>query len=90
MPREYSNHEYMHFIYGFRNGNVPAAMREYQQRFPQRRIPPRPVFVRIHQQLGDTGSVRGISQENQFYVSVSRNRNRCQRISNNPKESIII
>ena len=53
----FSHVEYcdMHFVYGFCDGNAPAAVVGYQRRFPDRRIPSRRVFTRIHQTLRDTG-----------------------------------
>ena len=50
----------MHFVYGFCNGNARAAVEEYQRRFPDRRIPSRRVFTRIHQTLHDTGCLPGV------------------------------
>ena len=51
MPFVFFHVEYcdMHFVYGFCNGNARAAVEEYQRRFPDRRIPSRSVFMRIHQ-----------------------------------------
>ena len=56
MPLVFSHVEYydMHFVYGFCNDNARAAVEEYQRRFPDRRIPSRSVFTRIHQTLRDT------------------------------------
>ena len=53
MPFVFSHVEYcdMHFVYGFCDGNERAALEEYQRRFPDRRIPSRGVFTRIHQTL---------------------------------------
>jgi len=50
MPFVFSYVEYcdMHFVYGFCNGNARAAVEEYQRHFPDRRIPSRGVFTRIH------------------------------------------
>ncbi|EZA50773.1 hypothetical protein X777_10823 [Ooceraea biroi] len=31
----------IHFVYGFCDGNARAAVREYQRRFPNRRVPDR-------------------------------------------------
>ena len=45
----------MHFVYGFCNGNARAAVEEYRRRFPDRRIPSRGVFTRIHQTMRETG-----------------------------------
>ena len=51
----------MHFVYGFCNGNSRAAVAEYQRRFPDRRIPSRRVFTRIHQTLRDSGCFPSVS-----------------------------
>ena len=50
MPFVFSYVEYcdMHFVYGFCNGNARADVEEYQRHFPDRRIPSRGVFTRIH------------------------------------------
>lgn len=48
----------IHFIYGFCNGNSVAAVREYQTRFPQRRIPDHRIFTRAHRNLVERGSFR--------------------------------
>ncbi|EZA56920.1 hypothetical protein X777_15925 [Ooceraea biroi] len=43
IPKVFSNEEYtdIHFVYGFCDGNARAAVREYQRRFPNRRVPDR-------------------------------------------------
>jgi len=41
-------------------GNARDADQEYQWRFPDRRIPPRSVFKRIHKTLRDTGSLPNV------------------------------
>jgi len=66
MPFVFSHVEYcdMHFVYGFCDGNACAAV-EYQRRFPNRRIPSRSVFTRIHQTLRDTGSFRSVSVQSE-------------------------
>ena len=38
---------------------------EYQRRFPDRRIPSRSVFTRIHQTLRDTGSLPSVSVQSE-------------------------
>ena len=50
MPFVFSHVEYcdMHFVYGFCDCNARAAVDEYQRRFPDRKIPFRGVFSRIH------------------------------------------
>ena len=49
MPFTFSVAEYadMIYVYGFCDGNSVQAVAEYQQRFPNRRIPTRRVFSRI-------------------------------------------
>jgi len=63
MPFVFSHVEYcdMHFVYGFCDGKARAAVEEYKRRFPDRRIPSRSVFTRIHQSLRDTGSHPSVS-----------------------------
>jgi len=51
----------------FCDGNSFHAVAEYQQRFPNRRIPTRRVFTRVYQSLWDTGlfpEVRIASERN--------------------------
>ena len=68
----FSHVEYcdMHFVYGFCDGNVRAAVEEYQRCFPDRRIPSRSVFTRIHQTLRDTGSLPSVSVQSEREVGV--------------------
>ncbi|KAG8301312.1 hypothetical protein J6590_056782 [Homalodisca vitripennis] len=56
---EFTTREYadMHFIYGFCDGNARAAQREYQARYPDRRLPSHSVFSRLHQRLVEGGTV---------------------------------
>src|SRR5215469_10058926 len=53
MPFVLSHEEYCdtHFVYGFCDGNARAAVDEYRKRFPDRRIPSKGVFSRIHQTM---------------------------------------
>ena len=44
----------------FCDGNSVNAVAEYQQRFPNRRIPTRRVFTRVYQTLQDTGTFPGV------------------------------
>jgi len=66
----FSHVEYcdMRFVYGFCDGNARAAVEEYQRRFPDRRIPSRSVFMRIHQSLHVTGSLPGVSVQSEREV----------------------
>ena len=70
MPFVFSHVEYcdMHFVYGFCDGNARAAVEEYQRRFPDRRVPSRSVFTRIHQTLRDTGSLPSVSVQSEREV----------------------
>jgi len=70
MPFVFSHVEYcdMHFVYGFCDGNARAAVEEYHRRFPNRRIPSRSVFTRIHQTLRDTGSLLSVSVQSEREV----------------------
>ena len=45
------------YVYGFCDGNSVDALAEYQQRFPNRRIPTWRVFIRVYQTLRDTGTL---------------------------------
>ena len=42
------------------DGNSVQAVTEYQQRFPNRRIPIRRVFTGVYQTLRDTGRIPGV------------------------------
>jgi len=57
MPFVFSHVEYcnMHFLYGFCKGDARAAVEKYQRPFPDRRIPSKGVFTRIHQTMRETG-----------------------------------
>ena len=58
----------MHFVYGFCDGNAHAAVEAYQKRFPDRRIPSRSVFTRIHETLRDIGSLPSVSVQSEREV----------------------
>lgn len=53
----YTNGEYAdtHFIYGMCRGNAAAAAEQYRQRYPNRRHPDGPVFIRLHNNLSQFG-----------------------------------
>jgi hypothetical protein len=56
MPFVFSHVEYcdIYFVYGICDGNAGTAVVEYHRRFPDRRIPSRCVFCRIHQTMRET------------------------------------
>jgi len=59
MPHIFPHAEYadMIFVYGFHNGNALGVCREYSLRFPNCRIPDSRVFVRVYNQLHETGAL---------------------------------
>jgi hypothetical protein len=48
----------MHFVYGFCDGNSLAVVREYQNRYPDRKQPYRRVLERVHRNLTETGTLK--------------------------------
>jgi len=62
IPFTFSFEEYadMIYVYGFCDGNSVLAVAEYQQRFPNRRIPNRRVFTGVYQAFQDTGRLPGV------------------------------
>jgi len=73
MP-SYSNTELadMHFIYGLCNGNTRASQREYENRFPHRRVPVPAMFSRIHQALRERDTIRRSLREGVQNVDLER------------------
>ena len=67
MPFVFSHVEYcdMHFVYGLCNSN---AREEYQRRFPDRRIPSKGVFTRIHQTMCETGCLPSVAVQSEREV----------------------
>nr|XP_022905033.1 uncharacterized protein LOC111417086 [Onthophagus taurus] len=49
MPATYPHEEYadMVFVYGYCNGSTTASVREYQRRYPNRRLPDNETFGRV-------------------------------------------
>jgi len=58
MSRFYTNIEYadMMYIYGFCDGNSRAAVNEYRQRYPTRKIPHSALFSKIFHTLRESGT----------------------------------
>jgi len=79
----------MHFVYGFCDGNARAAVQEYQRRFPDRRIPSRSVFTRIHQTSCDTGSLPSVSLQSEREVvrRINTRENILQMVQRSPRLS---
>jgi len=76
----------MHFVYGFCNGNARAAVEEYQRRFPNRRIPSRGVFTRIHQSMGETGCLPSVAvhSEREVVRTINTRENILQMVQRSP------
>lgn len=93
MPLLFSNEEYadIHFIYGVCNGNARLAAREYEHRFPHRRVPHHTVFTRTHRLLRETGAVQQRREVN-YNDGALFNHQRTRRIltlfDNDPSLSI--
>jgi len=79
----------MHFVYGFCDGNARAAVQEYQRHFPNRRIPSRSVFMRIHQTLRDTGSLPSVSLKSERVVvrTINTRENILEMVQRSPRLS---
>jgi len=91
MPFVFSHVEYcdMHFVYGFCDGNERAALEEYQRRFPDRRIPSRSVFFRIHQTLRETGCLPSVAVQSEREVvrTINTRENILQMVQRSPRLS---
>ena len=75
----------MHFVHGFCDGNARAAVEKYQRRFPDRRIPSRSVFTRIHQTLRYIGSLPSVSVQSER--EVVRLTNIPEMVQTSPRQS---
>ena len=91
MPFTFSVAEYadMIYVYGFCDGNSVHAVAEYQQRFPNRRIPTRRVFTRVYQTLRDTGTLPGvpIAAERDVNAGVDEEEGIVQMAQGSPRAS---
>lgn len=77
----------MHFIYGLCNGNARAAQKEYEVRYPDRVIPSRQVFTRVHQRLLETGCVEKHKKEVGPNSDVFAEEDLLARVEENPEVS---
>jgi len=79
----------MIYVYGFSDGNSVHAVAEYQQRFPNRRIPTRRVFTRVYQTLRDTGTLPGvhIAAEHDINKGVDEEKDIVLIVQNSPRVS---
>ena len=79
----------MIYVYGFCDGNSLQAVAEYQQRFPNRRIPTQRVFTRVYQTLRDTGTLPGlrIAAERDVNEGVNEEEGIVQMVQSSPRAS---
>ena len=79
----------MHFVYGFCNGYARAAVEEYQRRFPDRRIPSRGVFTRIHQTMRETGCLPSVAVQSEREVvrTINTRENILEMVQRSPRLS---
>jgi hypothetical protein len=76
----------MHFVYG----NSLASVEEYRRRFPDRRIPSRHVFTRIHKALRDNAFFFpgvSVSSERQGVGTINTRENILATVERNPRLS---
>jgi len=91
VPFVFSHVEYCdkHFVYGFCDDNAPAAVDEYHKRFPERRIPSRGVFSRIHQTMRETGCLPSVAvqSEREMVPLISTRENILEILQRSPRLS---
>lgn len=93
MPNHsYSNLELtdIHFCYGLANGNSREACRLYAGKFPNRRIPCRKVFVNVHRNLRERGTLK-FTEKTGRVVSVGTLNNQervLTAVEENPSTSV--
>jgi len=76
-------------VYGFCDSNSVEALAEYQQCFPNRRIPTRRVFTRVYQTLRDTGTLPGvhIAAERDVNEGINEEEGIVQMVRSSPRAS---
>lgn len=84
--QNFSNQELtdIHFVYGYCNGRAFAAVQEYRRRFPQRRLPGRKVFERVHRNLVENGSFQNLRGQGRPSGDYDLE-NALQQIEDNPQ-----
>ena len=89
MPFTYSVAEFadMIYVYGFCDGNTVQAVAQYQQRFPNSRIPTQRVFTRVYQTLRDTSTLPGvrIATEQDVNVGIDEEEDIVQMVESSPR-----
>ena len=79
----------MHFVYGFCDGNANAAVEEYRRRYPERRIPSRGVFTRVHQTLRDNVCLPSVAvqSEREMVQTLKTRENTLEMVQRSPRLS---
>ena len=92
MPFTFSVAEYADMIYvcGFCDGNSVNAVAEYQQRFPNRKIPTLRVFTGVYQTLRDTGTLLGVRTAAERHVNegVDEEESIVQMVHSSPRANM--
>ena len=80
----------MIYVYGVCDGNSVHALAEYQQHFPNHRIPTRRVFTQVYQTLPDTCIVPGIriAAERDVNEGVDEEEGTVQMVQSSPCASM--
>lgn len=91
MPSHFSNEEYADiiYVYGFCDGNARAAVREYERRFPNRRVPNHQTFTSVFQHVRDHGSFPNVStrSDRPMQLNVNEQENILQMVERSPQLS---
>ena len=90
-PFTFSVAEYadMIYVYGFCDGNSVNAVAEYQQFFPNCRIPTQRVFTEVYKTSRDTGTLPGvrIATEHDVNEGVDEEEGIVQMVRSSPRAS---
>ena len=91
MPFVFFHVEYcdVHFVCGFCDGNERTAVDEYRRRFPDRKIPSRGVFSRIHQTMRETGYLPSVAvqSEREVVPVINTRENILEMVQRSPRLS---
>lgn len=90
MPFQFSNEDYADiiFVYGFCDGNGRAAKREYQRRFPNRRVPDHKTFSEVYQFSREHGKFPSMTKHEHVPRAFPQEEQILQIVENNPSISV--
>ena len=79
----------MHFVYGFCDGSANAAVEECGRRYPERIIPSRGVFTRVHQTFHDNDCLPSIAvqSEREMLQMLNTRENILEMVRRSPRLS---